>query len=85
VGLPAPGRDLRPAVVAVEAVDRAVRTVSFAVSRPVQKLTGLTAGLAHGWSSLRTDRDWREALAEGRAAAARRERDLEEELRARSG
>jgi uncharacterized protein YoxC len=73
------------AVDAVEAVDRAVRSVSFAVSRPVEKLTGLSAGLAHGWSSLRTGRNWRDAVADGRAAAARREHDLEEELRAHRG
>jgi uncharacterized protein YoxC len=42
------------AVDAVEAVDEAVRSVSFAVKRPVQKLAGLSAGVSHGWSSLRT-------------------------------
>jgi len=70
------------AVDAVEAVDEAVRTVSFAVKRPVQKLAGVSAGMSHGWASLRTRRNWREAVDEGRAAAARRERDLDEELRA---
>jgi hypothetical protein len=73
------------AVDAVDAVDAAVRSVSFAVTKPVQKLTGLTAGLSHGWSSLRTQRNWRQAVAEGREAAARRERDLEEELRRARG
>ena len=73
------------AVDAVEAVDLAVRSVSFAITKPVQKLTGLTAGLTHGWSSLRTRRNWRQAVAEGREAAARRERDLEEELRRARG
>jgi uncharacterized protein YoxC len=70
------------AVDAVEAVDEAVRTVSFAVKRPVQKLTGLSAGVSHGWASLRTHRSWREAVDEGKLAAARRESDLEEELKA---
>jgi len=69
------------AVDAVVAADEAVRTVSFAVKRPVQKLTGFTAGVSHGWSSLRTDRNWREAVNEGKAAAARRERDLDDELK----
>jgi hypothetical protein len=73
------------AVDAVAAVDEAVRTVSFAVKRPVQKLTGLTAGVSHGWSSLKTDRNWREAVDEGKAAAARRERDLEDELKPTDG
>jgi uncharacterized protein YoxC len=70
------------AVDAVVAVDEAVRTVSFAVKRPVQKLTGLSAGVSHGWSSFKTRRDWRSAMEAGRAAAARRERDLDEDLRA---
>jgi uncharacterized protein YoxC len=71
------------AVEAVEAVDEAVRTVSFAVKRPVQKLAGLSSGLSHGWASFRTRRSWRDAVDEGKAAAARREHDLDEELRAK--
>jgi uncharacterized protein YoxC len=73
------------AVDAVASVDEAVRTVSFAVKRPVQKLTGLTAGVSHGWSSFKTDRNWREAVDEAKAAAARRERDLEDELKPTDG
>jgi uncharacterized protein YoxC len=69
------------AVDAVVAVDEAVRTVSFAVKRPVQKLTGLSAGVSHGWSSFKTRRDWRSAVDAGRAAAARRERDLDEDIK----
>jgi len=67
------------------AVDAAVRSVSFAVKRPVQKLTGLSAGVSHGWSSLRTRRSWSDAVDAGKAAAARREQDLEEELKATRG
>jgi uncharacterized protein YoxC len=70
------------AVDAVVAVDEAVRSVSFAVKRPVQKLAGLSTGVSHGWSSLRTRRNWRDAVDEGKAVAARRERDLEDELKA---
>jgi uncharacterized protein YoxC len=73
------------AVDAVEAVDEAVRTVSFAVKRPIQKLAGLTTGVSHGWASFRTRRSWGEAVAEGKTAAARRERDLDEELKATHG
>ena len=69
------------AVDAVVAVDEAVRSVSFAVKTPVKKLTGVTAGVSHGWASLRTRRNWRDAVSEGKAAAARREQDLEEELK----
>ena len=73
------------AVDAVEAVDEAVRTVSFAVKRPVQKLAGFSSGVSHGWASFRMRRSWRDAVDEGKAAAARRERDLDEELRASHG
>jgi uncharacterized protein YoxC len=69
------------AVDAVVAVDEAVRSVSYAVKTPVQKLAGLSAGVSHGWASLRTRRNWREAVDEAKAAAARRERDLDEELK----
>jgi hypothetical protein len=73
------------AVDAVVAVDEAVRTVSFAVKRPVQKLAGLSAGISHGWSSLKTQRSWRDAVDEAKVAAARRERDLEDELKSHDG
>lgn len=73
------------AVDAVVAVDEAVRTVSFAVKRPVEKLAGLSAGISHGWSSLKTRRSWRDAVDEAKAAAARRERDLEDELKSHDG
>ena len=73
------------AVDAVVAVDEAVRSVSYAVKTPVQKLAGLSAGVSHGWASLRTRRDWHEAVNAGKAAAARRERDLDEELKAARG
>ena len=53
------------AVDAVEAADEAVRSVSFAVKRPIQKLTGFTAGVSHGWASLKTRRSWREAAPPG--------------------
>jgi uncharacterized protein YoxC len=69
------------AVDAVDAVDEGVRAVSFAVKRPVQKLTGLSAGASYGWASLRSQRNWREAVASAKVAAAQREADLEEELR----
>ena len=69
------------AVDAVESVDQAVRAVSFAIKRPVQKLTGLSAGISHGFASLRARRDWRGAVKTGKEAAARREADFEEDLR----
>ncbi len=69
------------AVDAVDAVDQAVRTVSFAVKRPVQKAAGLSSGLSHGFATLRKRRDWREAMSSAKDAAARREADLEADLR----
>ena len=69
------------AVGAVESVDSAVRAVSFAITRPVRRISGLAAGLSHGASELRVSRDWRAAVAAGKDAATRRERELDEELR----
>jgi uncharacterized protein YoxC len=68
------------AVDAVVAVDSGVRTVTSAIRRPVQKLAGMAAGLSYGASSLKTQRNWRGAVQAGKEAAARRERDLDEEL-----
>jgi len=68
------------AVDAVTAADTAVRTVSGVVTKPIEKLAGLAAGLRHGVSTMRTRGSWDEAVRTGREEAARRERDLEEEL-----
>ncbi len=70
------------AVDAVEAADEAVRAVSFAVKRPVQKAAGFSAGLSHGWASFKSRRNWHDAVDEAKVAAERRERDLDEELKA---
>lgn len=67
---------------AVESVETAVRAASGAVVAPVGRATGAAAGLSHGLAALRARRDWRGAVAAGKAAAARRERDFLEELRA---
>jgi uncharacterized protein YoxC len=69
------------AVDAVDSVDTAVRAVSFAVQRPVQKITGFAAGVTHGIADLKANRDWRGALASAKAAARQREQELAEELR----
>lgn len=73
------------AVDMADSVDTAVRAVSMAITRPVQKLSGLAAGLTHGAATLKSRRDFGEAVRTGKEAAARRERDLEEELRAAGG
>ena len=73
------------AVDAVEAVDEAVRSVSFAVKTPVRKLAGFSAGVSHGWASLRARRGWSASVADAKSAASRRESDLDEELKAARG
>ena len=73
------------AVEAVQAVDDTVRTVSATVKAPARKLAGASAGLSHGFATLRAKRDWRGAVASAKSAAARRERDLDEELRRTGG
>ena len=55
--------------------------MSMAIVRPVQKVSGLAAGLTHGIATLKARRDVGEAVQSAKEAAARRERDLEEELR----
>lgn len=65
---------------AVTSVDAAVRKVTQAVTRPVQKLAGLATGISHGASAFRAQHDWRSAVDEAKEAAARRERDLGEDL-----
>lgn len=69
------------AVDAADSVDTAVRAVSFAIQRPVQKIAGLAAGVAHGVAALRAERDVGGAVQRAKEAAARREAELAEELR----
>jgi hypothetical protein len=73
------------AVDIAESTDTAVRAVSMAITRPVQKVSGFAAGVTHGVASLKAHRDLSEAIRTGKEAAARQERDLEEELRAADG
>jgi uncharacterized protein YoxC len=69
------------AVDAADSVDTAVRAVSMAVTRPVQKVSGIAAGVSFGAADFKARRDWRHAVQAGKEAAARRESDLAEELR----
>jgi uncharacterized protein YoxC len=73
------------AVDMADSADTAVRAVSMAIARPVQKVSGLAAGIVHGFATLKTRRDVGDAVRAAKEAAARRERDLEEELRAAGG
>ena len=69
------------AVDAADSVDTAVRAVSLAITRPVQKVSGFAAGVSFGAADFKARRDWRHAVQAGKEAAARRESDLAEELR----
>jgi uncharacterized protein YoxC len=68
------------AVDAADSVDTAVRAVSMAVTRPVQIVSGLAAGVSYGAADFKARRDWRHAVNAGKEAAARREQELTEEL-----
>lgn len=69
------------AVGIADSADTAVRAISTAISAPVEKVSGIAAGLAYGLSSLLATRDPREAFAAARDAARQREQDLAEDLR----
>ena len=68
------------AVDAADSVDTAIRAVSMAVTKPVQKVSGLAAGVSFGAADFKAKRDWRHAVQAGKEAAARREQELGEEL-----
>lgn len=64
------------AVDATKAADTAVRTVSGAVTRPVQKLAGFMAGTKAGLSTFVGGRDFAGAKRAAKDAAAVREQEL---------
>ena len=68
------------AVSMADSVDTAVRAVSFAITKPVEKVSGFAAGVAHGASSFRKSRDFQGAMKDAKAAASRRAADLHEDL-----
>jgi hypothetical protein len=69
------------AVDAAESADTAVRAISMAITRPVQKVSGFAAAVSYGASDFKARRDWKHAVQAGKEASARRERELEEEFR----
>ena len=69
------------AVDAADSADTAVRAVSMAITRPVQKVSGFAAGVAHGFADFRVEHDLRHATDAAKAAAKAREEELAEELR----
>jgi hypothetical protein len=70
------------AVSMADNADTAVRAVSTAITTPVKKVTGLSAAVSHGFAAFRARRDVGEAAKVAREAAAKREAELDEELRA---
>ena len=69
------------AVGMADSADTAVRAVSTAISKPVEKVSGLAAGVAHGFSSFKKSRSAGDAFSAGKQAAKRREQDLASDLR----
>jgi uncharacterized protein YoxC len=68
------------AVDAADSLDTAVRAVTIALTSPVRKISGLAAGLSHGLAAFRTRKNVRGAYESGRAAAHRREQEIDDEL-----
>jgi hypothetical protein len=70
------------AVDAADSLDTAVRAVTIALTAPVRKISGLAAGLSHGLAAFRVRKNVRGAYESGRAAAHRREQEIDDELQA---
>ena len=70
------------AVSMAESVDTAVRAVSYAIAKPVEKVSGAAAGVSHAVSSFKKNRDLRGAIDDAKQAASRRAQDLHEDLTA---
>ena len=69
------------AVSMADSADTAVRAVSTAIAKPVEKVSGLAAGISHGLSQFRKSRSFGDSAAAAKEAARRREADLHEDLR----
>ena len=69
------------AVSMADNADTAVRAVSTAITKPVEKVSGFTAGVAHGLASFRKRRSMSDAMDAAKDAARRREEDLADDLR----
>jgi hypothetical protein len=69
------------AVSMADSADTAVRAVSTAITTPVKKVSGFASGISHGVAAFRARRDVGEAVHVAKDAAAKREEELDEELR----
>jgi len=69
------------AVSMADSADTAVRAVSTAITTPVKKVTGFASGVSHGLAAFRARRNVGEAMSVAKDAAARREAEIDEDLR----
>ena len=69
------------AVSMADSADTAVRAISTVITTPVEKVTGLAAGITHGFSQFRKSKNFGDATTAAKEAAREREADLREDLR----
>jgi hypothetical protein len=69
------------AVSMADSADTAVRAISTVIATPVEKLSGVAAGVAHGVSEFWKSKNFGEAAEAAKEAARQREADLRDDLR----
>lgn len=69
------------AVSMADSADTAVRAISTVIATPVEKVSGLAAGVTHGFSQFRKSKNFGDAATAARNAARQREADLHDDLR----
>jgi hypothetical protein len=69
------------AVSIADSADTAVRAISTVIVTPVEKISGLAAGVSHGFSQFRKSKNFGDAATAAREAARQRESDLRDDLR----
>jgi hypothetical protein len=69
------------AVSMADSADTAVRAISTVIATPVEKISGLAAGVTHGFSQFRKSKNFGDATTAARDAARQREADLHDDLR----
>lgn len=69
------------AVAMADSADTAVRAISTVIATPVEKISGLAAGVTHGFSQFRKSKNFGDATTAAREAARQRAADLHEDLR----
>ena len=69
------------AVSMADSADTAVRAISTVIATPVEKVSGLAAGITHGFSQFRKSKNFGDATTAAREAARQRETDLHDDLR----